>query len=171
MLINQLDRGSNSKDSTIPVNVEFARFIVENLVYLDYGVVEEVFTVIHAIDKIISTTGVALLQSIENEDDSAPLQTLAQRSIVLSLVVSLKMHLKTVYNLTEAKCRAFNPKKPSTAKDNKAISRTTSTGVFQWSDIPFLEKPFENALQMQEQLEAVHSFSISLILVSIAYTS
>jgi hypothetical protein len=55
----------------------------------------------------------------------------AQRSIVFSLLVGLKTPLKTIYNFSKAKRRALDLKKPSTAKDNKAISRTKSTGTIQ----------------------------------------
>jgi cohesin loading factor subunit SCC2 len=156
-LIAHLDRDSQSKEYTTPIEVDFARFIVENLLYLDYGVIEEVFTVIHTIDRILSSTGITLRESIENRDSSESIAILAQRSIVFSLMIGLKEHLKMAYNLTEAKCRAFDPKKTGSAKDNKTAVRSHAVGIVDWPDIPYLERPFENSSQMIEQLDAVQS--------------
>ena len=156
-VVNQLDRDSQSKGATARIEVDFAKFIVENLLYLEYGVIEEVFTVIYTIDRIISVTGITLLQAIETGDTSESTHVLAHRSIVFSLMIGLKQHLKMAYNLTEARCRAFDPKKTGPAKDNKPALRVHSVGIVDWPDIPYLEKPFENDAQMQEQLEAVRS--------------
>jgi len=156
-LVNQLDRDSQSKGATAGIEVDFARFIVENLLYLEYGVIEEVFTVIYTIDRIISVTGITLLQAIETGDTTESIRVLAQRSIVFSLMIGLKQHLKMAYNLTEAKCRAFDPKKTGAAKDNKPALRVQSVGIVDWPEIPYLEISFENDGEIQEQLDAVHS--------------
>jgi Sister chromatid cohesion C-terminus len=156
-LVNLLDKDSQSKENTFPIDVHFARFIVENLLYLEYGVIEEVYTVIHTVDRIISSTGVSLLQSIENGDNSTHIVVLTQRSIVLSLLIGLKQYLKMAYNLTEAKCRAFDPKKTGTAKDNKPAVRTRTVGVVDWPEIPYLDNKFEDTSQMVVQLKAVRS--------------
>jgi len=164
-LVIYLDRDSQSKEYSTPIEVDFARFIVENLLYLDYGVIEEVFTVIHSIDRILSSTGIALRESIENRDTTESIAILAQRSIVFSLMIGLKQHLKWAYNLTEAKVRAFDPKKTGSAKDNKPATRRRTVGIVYWPDIPYLEKPFENSSQMVEQLEEVRSILTRLIIV------
>ena len=102
--------------------------------------IEEVFFVIHTIDRILSSTGVSLLHAIEGGEMTGSTAILAQRSIVLSLLVGLKQHLKVAYSLTEAKCRAFDPKKAGGAKDNKTAVRTRAPGVIEWSEIPYVEK-------------------------------
>ena len=164
-LVIYLDRDSQSKEYSTPIEVDFARFIVENLLYLDYGVIEEVFTVIHSIDRILSSTGITLRESIENRDTTESIAILAQRSIVFSLMIGLKQHLKWAYNLTEAKVRAFDPKKPGSAKDNKTAIRSRIVGIVDWPDIPYLEKGFEDSSQMVEQLDAVRSVLAQLIIV------
>src|ERR1700694_5509798 len=40
-LVNLLDQDSHSNTSTTPAEPDFAQFIVENLLYLEYGVIEE----------------------------------------------------------------------------------------------------------------------------------
>jgi len=159
-LVNQLDRDSQSKGATARIEVDFARFIVENLLYLEYGVIEEVFTVIYTIDRIISVTGITLLQTIETGDTTESIRTLAQRAIIFSLMIGLKQYLKMAFNLTEARCRAFDPKRTGAAKDNKPALRAQSVGVVDWPEIPYLETSFENDAQMHEQLEAVPPFLV-----------
>jgi hypothetical protein len=154
-LVLYLDRDSQSKEYSTPIEVDFARFIIENLLYLDYGVIEEVFTVIHSIDRILSSTGITLRESIENGDTTESLAILAQRSIVFSLMIGLKQHLKWAYNLTEAKIRAFDPKKTGSAKDNRPAIRSRAVGIVDWPDIPYLERQFKESFQMVEQLDAV----------------
>jgi len=154
-LVGYLDRESHAREYTATVDVNFARFIVENLLYLDYGTTEEVLTVIHSIDSILSSTGVSLRQSIDRRDTSEPITLLAQRSIVFSLIIGLKQYLKAMYNLTEAKCRAFDPRKTMNSKDNKPAVRSRSLGIVEWPDIPYLEKPFQSPMDMEEQLEVV----------------
>jgi hypothetical protein len=162
-LVNLLDQDSHSNTTTTPAEPDFAQFIVENLLYLEYGVIEEVFYVIHTIDRILSSTGVTLLQTIEGSEMTESLAILAQRSIVLSLLVGLKQHLKTAYSLTEAKCRAFDPKKAGGAKDNKTAVRMRSVGVIEWTEIPYVDKKIEETWQAQEQLQAVYPLPTVLI--------
>jgi hypothetical protein len=159
-LVGYLDRDSHSRDSTTPIDVDFARFIVENLLYLDYGFTEDVLTVIHSIDSILSLTGVSLRQSIESSDTSEPTVLLAQRSVVMSLMIGLKQYLKAMYNLREEKCRAFDPRKTVNAKDNKPAVKSRSLGIVEWPDIPFLEQPYQTPMDIQEQLNAVYKIKI-----------
>lgn len=164
-LVSYLDRDSHSRDYTTPIDVDFARFIIENLLYLDYGMAEEVLTVIHSIDSILALTGVSLRQSIESRDSAEPIALLAQRSIVFSLMIGGKQYLKGVYGLTEAKCRAFDPRKTLSAKDNKPAVRSRSLGIVEWPDIPFLEKPFQSPMDMEEQLASVLSPRFFVVLM------
>jgi Sister chromatid cohesion C-terminus len=154
-LVSYLDREPHTRDSTPPISVDFAHFIVENLLYLDYATIEEPLTVIHSIDAILSSTGVALRQTIETRDSTGQLPVVAQRSIVFSLMIGLKAYLKGMYNLTEAKVRGFDPRKTVNAKDNKPVVKAPRVGIVEWPDIPFLEKSFQTPMDMEEQLEAV----------------
>jgi len=166
-LVNILDRDSQSRDKNAVVDVEFACFIAENLIYLDYGVIEEVFTVIYTIDRILASTGISILQSIEAGDTSTNIVLLARRSMILSLLVGLKQQLKFQYNLTEAKCRAFDPKKAGNAKDNKQAVKARTIGPMEWEEIPYLHKPFDHESQVREQLEAVAPSSTNMLILSL----
>ena len=157
-IVNQLDRDSLSKEFTTPIEIDYARFIIENLLYLDYGVIEEVFTVIHTIDRIISSSVISLLHAVEGGDSTGTSVVLAQRIMVFSLMIGLKQHLKCAYSLTEAKCRAFDPRKTRFANYNKSAVRTGTIGVVDWPEIPYLEKSLENISQIQEPLDAVTLF-------------
>jgi len=157
-LVNLLDRDSQTKDTVLPVEVDFAKFIVEILLYLDYGIIEEVFTVIHSIDRIMSTSGVSLRQTIESGESSEPAVIVGQRASVFSLLLELKQYLKAAYGLSEAKCRAFDPKKTGNSKDNKTAARVRSLGVIDWSDIPHLDNRQLELSEIGQQLQAVCLF-------------
>lgn len=51
----------------IPAHVNYARFIVENLAYLEYQTVGEIQTTVNTLEKIVTTTGAVLAQAIESE--------------------------------------------------------------------------------------------------------
>jgi hypothetical protein len=166
-LVNLLDRDSQTRESMTPVEVDFAKFIVENLLYLEYGVIEEVFTVIHSIDRVMATTGVSLRQAIESGESSEPMRLIAQRSAVFSLMLELKQYLKASYGLSEAKCKAFDPKKTGTAKDNKAVVRSRNLGVIDLSVIPYINSKPQDVEQLQDQMRAVSL--LTTLLISVPY--
>src|SRR5271156_6698106 len=65
-LVNLLDRDSQTKENVLPIALDYAKFIVENLIYLDYGSLEEIFTVIQTVDGIMAGTGITLRETIES---------------------------------------------------------------------------------------------------------
>ena len=156
-LVNLLDHSLQFREITVPIERDFAQFVVENLLCLEYGNIEEVYTVINTIESIISTTGISLLQTIKRAESQDLIGINAQHSVVLSLLVGLKLQLKVIYNLTEAKHRAFDPK-TGTVKEKKPPVRARPLVAIEWPNIPYLYKPFETISQMQDQLYAVPFF-------------
>lgn len=53
--------------ATVPSHVTYARFIVENLAYLEYQTIGEIQTTVNTLEKIVTTTGATLAQAIESE--------------------------------------------------------------------------------------------------------
>jgi len=163
-LVKLFDRDQLNLNSP-PIEIDFAKFLVENLVYLDYGVIEEVFVVIDQIYKIQSSTGISILEAAEGRETNETLATLTQRAIAMSLLIGLKDNLKSAYGLTEAKCRAFNPNKVGGAKDNKVAMRVRSLGIVEFPDIPYLDKPIQEESQAREQLQAVYLLLSSVLII------
>lgn len=60
--VSKLDASTNP-----PKHVDYARFIVENLAYLEYQTIGEVQSTVKTLEKIVSTTGAAVAQAIESE--------------------------------------------------------------------------------------------------------
>ena len=53
--------------TAIPPHLEFARFMLENLAYFEYGRLEDLMQVINGCEKIVSSTGAAISDSINRE--------------------------------------------------------------------------------------------------------
>ncbi|KAL2261861.1 hypothetical protein VTK26DRAFT_3153 [Humicola hyalothermophila] len=51
----------------LPPHVQYSRFIVENLAFLEYLTVGEVYCVVAAIEKLVTSTGANVAQAIESE--------------------------------------------------------------------------------------------------------
>ncbi len=50
-----------------PLPFQFALFVAENLAYFEYGTVDEVMTVIHTLERLVSTTGALVAHTLETE--------------------------------------------------------------------------------------------------------
>ncbi|KAH7328333.1 sister chromatid cohesion protein Mis4 [Stachybotrys elegans] len=68
-LCNQIDFDWSKLESNdnIPEHVIFSRFIVENLAFFEYQTVGELQTVVHTLEKIVTSTGATMAQAIESE--------------------------------------------------------------------------------------------------------
>ncbi len=60
---NKLDVSSDE----MPGHVEFSRFVIENLAYLEYMTIGEVLRTVTAMEKIFHTTGLTVAHAIESE--------------------------------------------------------------------------------------------------------
>ncbi|KFA71516.1 hypothetical protein S40288_08628 [Stachybotrys chartarum IBT 40288] len=65
----QIDFDLGKLDTTEepPQHVDFSRFIVENLAFIEYQTVGELQTTVHTIEKIVTSTGATVAQAIESE--------------------------------------------------------------------------------------------------------
>ncbi|KAF9586445.1 hypothetical protein BGW38_004872 [Lunasporangiospora selenospora] len=119
---------------SIEVDGNYARFIAENLAYLEYRTMEEVFLVLFYLNRIIAGTGMTLLESTAELAPSAtrgttngtrsveretvlPQRALAKASVPLEMAMILKLYLKRMYDLSETKCQQFQPSAHATHKE------------------------------------------------------
>lgn len=121
-----------SKQDEIPVEVvPFAKFIAQNLAFLDYATTEDVFIVVTTMEKLVADTGMMLGHAIDTElhgiklasinDTGSPtpasgpakpisperLQVLTSASAILLMLWAARNHLRKVYSVNEAKCREY----------------------------------------------------------------
>lgn len=140
-----IDFKSTDKIQALDDHIKYLAFTANSLSTLPFYTQEEVYTAIYGLDKIISGTGVHVTHLIEMAiEEQEPDQTngttvlssngrkekppswakLGRLAILIHIVWCLRTFLRTVYNISEAKCREFNPAKPG--KDPKPISRLPS---------------------------------------------
>ncbi|KAJ7600473.1 hypothetical protein C8J56DRAFT_910344 [Mycena floridula] len=145
-------------------DVDFIRYMAENFSAFEYKTQEEVFTVVNHLTEILSTTGVALLETIspshllshlrgpkesdamdiDNRPESQPMSpettiSLMRTSVIIAIVMLLKTHLKTLYGLSEDKCRKYVAGKKS-AMGDKAVTRKHEKTIL-WNRLAFATKP------------------------------
>jgi len=159
-------------------DIDFMRYMVENIASLDYRTHEEVLTVIKYVTSVLSTTGMQLAETMapayllnqlrgtqqtsDQPDTPAspqrpelsqrPLEqqlSLARTSVVIGLVMLMKAHLKTMYGLSEEKCSKFVVGKKSNVGDRPATRRKDVPIC--WERMPFAAKPVLTQEDVEEQ--------------------
>ncbi|KAF8889236.1 hypothetical protein CPB85DRAFT_1441418 [Mucidula mucida] len=140
-------------------DVNFSRFLSDNLSAFDYKTQEEVFIVIKAITSFLSTTGTLVLETVSpshllshikptdamDVDEPKPEVPLAERlptmrtTIVVGIAMLLKSYLKQLYSLSEDKCNKFVIGKKSAVGD-KAVVRKHQNAIA-WDRLPFASRP------------------------------
>ncbi|KIY69312.1 hypothetical protein CYLTODRAFT_436196 [Cylindrobasidium torrendii FP15055 ss-10] len=161
---------SSHGKKTTQENVDFARFMADNLSAFDYKTQEEVFIVIKTLNSYLGNTGSEVLQEVSpshllsqftkpdamDVDQAQPPQVpLADRigtmrgTIVVAMAMLLKAHLKELYTLTEDKCNKFVLGKKSAIGDKAAARR--HQGAIVWDRIPFAMRPLLTTTDVDEQ--------------------
>lgn len=116
----RLDTDLDKIDSLKEKDVLYALFLAQTAAYLEYITNEEVHLVIHAIDKILSTTGTSLLQALE---EHSQVEQMGAAAAILCLSITLRAQLKLVYSIAEGRCTAFEPSKLNSRSDLKVAVR------------------------------------------------
>lgn len=163
-------------------HLKFVTFVVENLSNLDYGFTEEVYIVVHSVERIVSGTGTSILyfitewqanlqlsgegdlnQQLVTVDKTSDLQMSLQQlticSAVMYLIYKLQNHLKRLYALNDQTCRSFQPSK--LPKDTRsAVKAQNVPAQLETSYFPWIEADtgFENLLVNQELVEQVKEY-------------
>jgi len=135
-----------------PVQVEFARFIIENLAFFEYGRVDELLHTISCMERVIAGTGAGVAHAIEAEllkvdtgtnetesghfTDSTTLQSesvslgrlkqLASASAILSMLMAARKFLQRAYSLGPGQQRLESKTKLPIKDLNKAPVRVNS---------------------------------------------
>lgn len=160
-LVRGLDTNLDKLESLMETDVKYAQFTAHNIVCLHYSTNEEVHIVIHAIDKIMSTTGAAFQQLLEAASPAVnhEEEQIGKAAAILSYGMSLRNQLKTVYNISEAKCLLFEPARLGNRSDARAAVKQPGLKLVpDWSAINSPASPrqriecIENLLLKDEHL-------------------
>jgi cohesin loading factor subunit SCC2 len=106
-----------------PTHLEYARFIIENLTFLDYATTDEVFQAITTMEKVVAGTGVMVAHSIEQDIffiklenggqekpkiiDPQRLKLLSNGAAILTMVWAARTYLRKAFGINENKIRDY----------------------------------------------------------------
>lgn len=106
-----------------PAPLEYARFISENLAFMDYGTVEDVYIVVTTMEKVVANTGMLLGHAIDTDifmlkmelvdnaakppPDPTRLTLLSSAAAVLTMLWAARNYLRKAYGVNESKCREY----------------------------------------------------------------
>lgn len=109
--------------------IQLMVFLANSISTMPFTTQEEVLTVIHVLDKVVSGVGATVHSMIEEKQDQESLQSsvetwskLGRCALLLHIAWRTRSFLKMVYNQTEPRIREFIPSK--SGKEAKPISRT-----------------------------------------------
>ncbi|KAF8507524.1 hypothetical protein BU17DRAFT_57352 [Hysterangium stoloniferum] len=163
-------------------DVDFIRYMAENMSAFDYKTQEEVLTVIRHLTSVLSVVGMALVETISpttlndysHDIPPSPLTPLmliqnskgtpqadsdmlglARCSAAVGIILILKSHLKSLYGLTDDKCSKWVPGKKSAVGDRPATKRREIP--LEWDRMLYAAQPIRTerdaSLQKERFLE------------------
>ena len=148
-LISLIDDGlvSDATDLDEVVDLQFARFLVENLLVLEYKDKCLVANVVQLIDSVVRRAGVPLIHTFESGLQECPVKVLTQQCLVITLLLQLKKSLLQKY---------YGTGTSSSVRTKSTVNELISD----WENLNFLELTHCEAY---EQLHKVKSQMILLI--------
>jgi len=157
----ELDASSLTQEQA---DVDFARYMAENVSAFEYKTQEEVFTVIRHLTKVLSVAGMQLMDTLSRLDvvpvDAARMPTgedvvmsdsqnnrvcmedpfpFIRASVTIGIIMTLKSYLKSLYGMSEDKCSKWVPGKKSAVGDRPAVRRLETP--ITWDRMPFATVP------------------------------
>ncbi|KAJ3150510.1 Sister chromatid cohesion protein 2 [Geranomyces michiganensis] len=149
-------------DVTARINSDqpaLARFVADNLAILEYKTQEEVLQVIYHAYRILSVTAESLLRELDRREAAIPeeragalsLETLAQGSISMSILLALKTYLQAEYGLSAARITSFKPNDGPKSSEKPATKTGAQKLPVGWEMVPFASRPMTGEADWAEQ--------------------
>ncbi|KAJ1667366.1 Sister chromatid cohesion protein 2 [Coemansia sp. RSA 1646] len=145
-------------------DIQFVRFVAENVAAFDYKCLDEVLHVVFQISTVIAGTGLNLYHQFEADSKEMGTRETRSRkaqqqrelstraSVCIWILYLLREFLKARYSITEARCSAYNPSDTS-ARDRSASWHTHSSkdAYVDWSTCPYALKRMESEFEYNNQ--------------------
>jgi len=146
----------------IPAHVQYAQFITENLAFFEYLTVGELYTIVTAIEKLVTSTGATVAQAIESEvfavrmdaleADTAEdqpalpsntmaevnptrLRQLASGSMILLAAWEVRTYLRRLYNMGTTSRKESKAKAQAKDLSKPPVKVQGVTGDKLWEDL------------------------------------
>ena len=101
--------------------LSYAKFVAEGLSALDFKTIEEPMIAIHHINQLISTVAPEVQVSLQSHGQGG--EDNIRMSMMVGLLIELKLHLKSMYGLSDSKCDSYHPSDPVRTLDKPANRR------------------------------------------------
>ncbi|KAI5849206.1 sister chromatid cohesion C-terminus-domain-containing protein [Tricharina praecox] len=154
----------------IPTHLDYARFVIGNLAFLDFATTDEVYQVITTMEKVVANTGVMVAHSIETdiffiklENGQEPqnktvnpqrLKLLSTGAAILMMVWAARTYLRKAFGINENKLRDYKIGKIK-ANDptmNKVPGRNPNVNMQTvWEQVEGTAQGLETSDDMMEQ--------------------
>ncbi|KAI8926564.1 hypothetical protein BC831DRAFT_413959 [Entophlyctis helioformis] len=123
---------TDRKKSASPEDALFLFFIADNLAVLDYKTVDEVLIVVFSLNRILSVVSETVFDQIKSlgnpngpADTPGGLGGLTYRAMGLGIMSALKYRLQQTYQLSDARCNAYQP----ASVTSKTTEKPAVTGI------------------------------------------
>jgi len=153
-----------------PTHLEYARFVIGNLAFLDYATTDEVYQVITTMEKVVASTGVMVAHSIETEiffikleNGQEPadktvhpqrLKVLSTGAAILMMVWATRTYLRKAFGINENKLRDYKigKMKANDPTMNKVPGRNPNVNMQAvWEQVEDTAQGLETSDDMMEQ--------------------
>ena len=92
--------------SKIQIDIQFLRYVVENLAQFSYATADEPLALIFYLNRILSFSGLSVFHHLKalllGSEFNSDMSKLLDAASALSMLITVKKHLQTLYGLTEA---------------------------------------------------------------------
>lgn len=166
-----------------PTHLCYARFVIENLIFLDYATTEDVYQVVTTIEKLVSTTGIIIAHAIEtdifflkieSEEQKAAqridldrLNVLSTAAAILTMLWAGRTYLRKSHGVNENKLREYrlgkvkaaDPLMNKTPGRNPQVNANTVWEQIEGTAVQHSEaEQVEQCRQFIEMLSTDHEF-------------
>ncbi|KAI9294127.1 hypothetical protein K502DRAFT_324980 [Neoconidiobolus thromboides FSU 785] len=144
------------------VDVQYHKFILENLAFLEYKTLDEPIYLITLINQVISTTGADVIHYIDNEDkkeeDNISDLLLAKLSDSMSCLLILKINLQMLYTISSSKLMTYRTEDSKLFKDKPLTKYTGFDPTGDWTSFKFSFGTVEDEIALNIASERFKTF-------------
>ncbi|TPX64064.1 hypothetical protein SpCBS45565_g06149 [Spizellomyces sp. 'palustris'] len=127
------------------MDIEYCRFVAENLALFEYKTQEEVLQVIYHAYRALSVGGETILRYVEALDDMSvadegnkmPLLIVAKASLGMGMLLLLQTHLQNLYALSSARVSGYRPNDGPRSGEKPAARASGAPLTLSWERMPF----------------------------------
>jgi cohesin loading factor subunit SCC2 len=139
-LLRSLEFDINLSLDGLVAHLNYVTFLSLSLAGVDFQSTEDVHFIVYGLDMFLSQTGTSLANKVEEllgsgEENVNVWAHVGIASTVVSVLLQLRQYCRAAYNLSDQKCRDFNPRS-SNAKEFKTATKSEFATLDLKFDLP-----------------------------------